>query len=195
MRPDAGAPRPPHRAPERILLLRSGRHLRVAMDALAARYPGCRIAVVGTPGCEAAVAQAGLAPDDLFLYRAPRMQPLAFFFSTTAIAARRWRYDRVAILWNDPEGTGQGNVDRTAVAMSPGGYLAITPDGTIVSRRLLPQVRTECLRVGASIAVGAALAVLLYLPALVCAPLAAARGRLRRSSSERQARRIAAPSA
>jgi hypothetical protein len=137
------------------------------MEALAARYPGCHIGVVGTPGSESAAAQAGIAAEDYFLYRAPRVEPLAFFFSSAARATRRWRYDRVAILWNDPEGTGQGNVDRTALAMSPGGYVAITPDGTMVERALGPQLRTECLRVVTSLAVGAALGVFLYGPAYV----------------------------
>ena len=152
---------------ERILLLRSGRHLRVAMDVLAARYPGCHIGVVGTLGSEASLAQAGIAPEDTFVYRAARIEPAAFFFSRTALAVRRWRYDRIAILWNDPEGQGQGNVDRTELAMSPRGYAAITPDGSIVERSLMPQIRTECLRVAASLAVGAALGLLLYLPAMV----------------------------
>ena len=151
--------------PERILLLRSGRHLRVAMDALGGRFPGCRIGVVGTPGSRPAIEQAGIAPEDAFTYESARFQPLAFFFSRTALAVRAWRYDRVAILWNDPDGTGQGNVDRTACAMSPRGYLAITPDGTIVERAVLPQVRTEMLRVLASTGVAMALGLLLYVPA------------------------------
>lgn len=152
--------------PQRFLLLRSGRHLRVALDALRSYAPGCQIAVVGTPGSEDAIAQAAVAADDCFIYaKQPRLQPLAFFFSTTALRARRWRYDRVAILWNDPDGAGQGNVDRTALAMSLRGFLAITPDGTIVERSLWPQFHTECLRVAASIGVGAALGVLLYIPA------------------------------
>jgi len=151
--------------PERILLLRSGRHLRVAMDALSARFPGCRIGVVGTPGSRPAIEQAGIAPEDAFTYEGVRFQPLTFFFSRTALAVRAWRYDQVAILWNDPDGTGQGNVDRTACAMSPRGYLAITPDGTIVERALRPQVRTEMLRVVASTGVAMAVGLLLYLPA------------------------------
>jgi hypothetical protein len=142
----------------------------VALDALAAHAPGCRVAVVGTPGSEAAIAQAGVAPGDAFVYtKQPRFQPGAFFFSTTALAARRWRYDQVAILWNDPQGTGQGNVDRTALAMSPRGYLAIAPDGTIVERSLWPQVRTEAMRTAASIGVGAVLGLCLYLPAALAA--------------------------
>jgi hypothetical protein len=153
--------------PERILLLRSGRHLRVAMDALAARFPGSRIGVVGTPGSAPAIEQAGIAHDDVFTYEGARFQPLAFFLSRTAWAARRWRYDRFAILWNDPDGTGQGNVDRTACAMSPRGYLAITPDGGIVDRAVMPQLRIEALRAVASTGVVVVLGVLLYLPALV----------------------------
>lgn len=153
--------------PERILLLRSGRHLRVAMEALARRFPGCQIGVVGTPGSQPAMEQAGIAPGNRFVYEGARFQPLAFTFSRTALAARHWRYDRVAILWNDPDGSGQGNVDRTACAMSPRGYMAITPDGTIVDRAVVPQVRTELLRVAASIGVAAVLGVFLYLPALL----------------------------
>ena len=168
------------RQPERILLLRSGRHLRVAMDALAARFPACRIGIVGTPGSEAAIATADVASADAFIYGGRRLQPLAFLFSATAIRVRTWRYDRVAILWNDPDGTGQGNVDRTAFALSPRGYLAITPDGTIVERSPWPQLRLEALRVGASFAVASALGVLLYFPAMLAGLPAIAGGAFRR---------------
>ena len=165
--------------PRRILLLRSGRHLRVAMDALASRYPACRVGVVGTPGSDAALAQAAIAAGDCFIHPVPRLHPLTFFFSRTALAVRRWRYDRVAILWNDPDGTGQGNVDRTALAMSPRGYLAITPDGTIVERSLWPQVWTECLRAAASLAIAGVLGAFLYGPALVAGVGRALTARLR----------------
>jgi hypothetical protein len=159
--------------PERILLVRSGRHLRVAMDALAACSPGCHIGVLGTPGAEVAMEQAGVAAADRFIYtRRARFSPLAFLLSPTALAVRRWHYDRVAILWNDPAGSGQGNVDRTALVMSPRGYLAIAPDGGIVERSSWPQLRRELVRAAASMAVGGALAALLYLPALVLKPFA-----------------------
>jgi len=161
---------------ERILLIRSGRHLQVAIDALAARFPGCAVGVVGTRGSEAAVAQAGVEPSDYFLYPASRIQPLAFALGATARAARRWRYDGVAILWHDPQGTGQGNVDRTAIAMSLGGYLAITPDGRIVERSSWRQLGTEAVRVVASIAVGSVLGVLLFGPAFAAARLPPALG-------------------
>jgi hypothetical protein len=161
--------------PERILLIRSGRHLRVAIDALAVYSPGCHVGVVGTPGSEVAMEQAGIAAADRIIYtRRPRFSPLAFFLSPAAIAARLWRYDRIAILWNDPSGFGQGNVDRTALAMSPRGYLAIAPDGTVVERSPWPQVRREVARTAASVVVGGALGALLYLPAMVLRPFAAA---------------------
>jgi hypothetical protein len=150
---------------DRILLMRSGRHLGIALDALRARFPDCEVGVVGTPGSEAAVAQAGIAPADYFLYPAPRVQPVAFRLSATACAARRWGYDRVAILWNDPAGTGQGNVDRTAMIMSPAGYLAITPDGTVLERSSWRLAARESLRAVASLSIGAALGCLLFGPA------------------------------
>jgi hypothetical protein len=157
--------------PERILLLRSGRHLHVATGALAERFPGCHIGVVGTRGSRPAIEQAGVAAADLFVHDAARLQPLEFFFSGTARRIRRWRYDRVAILWNDPDGKGSGNVDRTACLMSPRGYVAVTPDGTVIDRALIPQVQMEMRRVVTSIGVAAVLGVLLYLPALVCSAL------------------------
>jgi hypothetical protein len=174
---------------KRILLLRSGRHLRVAMDALGQRFPGCRIGVVGTPGSQAAMVQAGIAPEDAFVYPATRFQPLAFAFSRTALAARRWRYDQVAILWNDPDGAGQGNVDRTACAMGPRGYLAITPDGSLIERAAMPQVWTEVVRVLASAAVATALGMLLYLPALFAGLLrtVARRGRAKAAGGPAEA--------
>jgi hypothetical protein len=156
----------PRRPSSRILLIRSGRHLHVAIDALRSYAPGCHIGVVGTAGSEQAIAQAGVAAADCFIYtKRSHLQPLSFFFSTTALRARTWGYDRVAVLWNDPLGTGQGNVDRTALAMSPSGFLAIAPDGTIVERSSWAQIRNECRRIVASLGTGTALAVLLYLPA------------------------------
>jgi hypothetical protein len=157
--------------PKRILLLRSGRHLRVAMDALAARFPGCRIAVVGTASSRPALELAGIAAFDTFIYSGSRFHPLGFIISSTARAVRRWRYDQVAVLWNDPDGRGQGNVNRTALAMSLRGYLAITPDGTVVERALLPQLGTEVLRAVVSIGIAAVIGLLLYVPALVALPL------------------------
>lgn len=170
---------------KRILILRSGRHLRVAMEALDQRFPGCQIGVVGTSGSQAAMTQAGIAPEDGFIYPATRFQPLAFAFSRTAFAVRRWRSDHVAILWNDPEGAGQGNVDRTACAISRRGYLAVTPDGGLIERAVLPQMWTEVVRVFASIGVAAVLGLVLYLPALTCGLCASAVRRLTRAHEPR----------
>ncbi len=172
--------------PERILVLRSGRHLQVALRSLRERFPACHIGVVGTPGSRPAIEQAGIAPEDAFTCDAPRFRPLSFLFSRTTVAARQWRYDGVAILWNDPEGTGQGNVDRTACLLSPRGYLAITPDGSIVEREVLPQVRTELLRLVASIGTAAALAVLLYVPAVALRTVTTMTRRVRRQGSQGQ---------
>jgi hypothetical protein len=152
---------------ERILLLRSGRHLHVALAALQAHAPGCEVAVVGTPGSELAIEQAGIAAANTLIFsKRPRFSPAAFFFSTTALAARAWRYTRVAVLWNDPDGVGQGNVDRTAFTLAPGGFLAIAPDGRVIERTLWPQVRRELLRTVTSVGIAIMLGAL-YLPALL----------------------------
>jgi hypothetical protein len=153
--------------PERILLLRSGRHLQTAIAALRSRWPSCEIAVVGTPGSEAAIAQAGVEPRNTFIYtRRARFSPGMFFFSTTAVAVRVWRFDQVAVLWNDPDGAGQGNVDRTAFLLAPRGFVAITPDGSVVERRVAPQIRREGRRALLSIGMALVLSAL-YLPALI----------------------------
>ena len=158
------------RAPsERVLLIRSGRHLRVAIDALRERFPDCQIAVVGTPGSEPVIEQAGIAPADIFTYGAkPRFTPVAFAGSRAARAARRWGFTRVAVLWNDPDGRGQGNVDRTAFVLAPRGFLAITPDGSVVERSPVRQLTYETRRALVSLAAGVVLGAL-YLPAVVVA--------------------------
>jgi hypothetical protein len=153
--------------PERILLLRSGRHLELAIAALQAQIPGCEIAVVGTPGSEAAIASAGVPGARTFIYRRrSRFTPLAFGVSPTGVAARCWRFDRVAVLWNDPDGSGQGNVDRTALLLAPLGFLAVTPDGRVTERRVWPQIRHEALRAMTSVATAVVLAAL-FIPALL----------------------------
>jgi hypothetical protein len=152
---------------ERVLLLRSGRHLQVALKALETFSPGCEVGVVGTPGSERAIEQAGVPASNTFIYsKRSRFTPAAFFFSTTAVATRAWRFDRVAVLWNDPDGTGQGNVDRTALTLAPWGVLAITPDGRVVERTIWPQVRHELCRTMTSIGTAMMLGAL-YLPALL----------------------------
>ena len=136
---------------ESVLLLRTGRHLPVALRAIERAWPGCDVAVVGTPGSEAVIEQAGVPIERIFVYRtAPTFQPFAFWRSGIARAARRRGYRRLAVLWNDPEGTGQGNVDRTAFLQSPSGFIAITPDGRLIERRITVQVGYEVRRAAAS---------------------------------------------
>jgi hypothetical protein len=153
---------------KRIVLIRSGRHLAVALAALEAHAPGCEVAVVGTPGSEHVIEQAGIPRERIHVYaKRPRFTPLAFAFSTTSVAARLWRFDEVAVLWNDPDGKGQGNVDRTALTLSSGrAFLAVTPDGRVVERSMWPQIAHEVRRAVASVAAAMVLGAL-YLPALL----------------------------
>lgn len=151
----------------RVLLLRTGRHLQVALTALAARWPGCEFAVVGTPGSEPAIAQAGVPAERTFVYdAAPTFQPAAFRFSRAGRAARGWGFDHLAVLWNDPAGSGQGNVDRTAFWLAPFGFVAVTPDGGLVDRSLWPHVARQARRAAVSL-VAAPVLGLLFVPAWV----------------------------
>lgn len=152
---------------DRILLLRTGRHLQVALSALQSYMPGCEVGVVGTPGSERAIEQAGVPAANAFVYaKRSRFTPIAFFFSSTALEARWWRFTRVAVLWNDPDGAGQGNVDRTALTLAPRGFLAITPDGRVIERTIWPQVRHEMCRAMTSVATAVMLGAL-FLPAML----------------------------
>lgn len=151
---------------ERILLIRSGRHLAIACTALEARNPRCEISVIGTPGSERAIEQAGIPPERTYIYsRRTRFTPIAFITSATAWRVAG-RFDRVAVLWNDPDGRGQGNVDRTAFALAPRGFVAITPDGSVIQRSWLPLIGFEIRRTVTSLATAVVLGAL-YLPALL----------------------------
>ena len=107
--------------PERVLLLRSGPSPALAMDALRTRWPECGLRVVGTPGSEPAIVRRRhRIRQTSFIYtKRPRFSAARVLLQPTALAARAWRFDRVAILWNDPDGAGQGNVDRTAFLLAP----------------------------------------------------------------------------
>lgn len=156
--------------PERILLFRSGRHLRVAIDALQRQSPGCDITVVTTPAGTAALDEAGVAHDRRVFYdRTPFFQPVAF--ATSGAARLIWqRYDRVCVLWSNPEGAGHANVDRTALLVSPSGFTAVTADGHLVDRRTWPVVKQETSRAARSVLVWGGVALLVFLPARLLRP-------------------------
>ncbi len=122
--------------PERVVLIRSGRHVGVAIAALRAAYPGCQVTIVTTPAGEASLRQAGVPESELLIYRT-RPQFDAWPFLRSGVPLRLWRrgYDRVAVLWQDPAGADRANVDRAALLLSPRGFDAITPDGTLIKRR------------------------------------------------------------
>lgn len=154
--------------PERILLLRSGRHLSVALDVLRRTYPGCRVCAIATPGTEAALAKEGLGPDDYFIYDArPQFDAWPLLTSGLYVRARRRGYDRVAALWLDPDGSDRANVDRAALLLSPAGFDAITPDGQLLRRRAWTMAAREARRAVLSLATLACLGALLYGPARV----------------------------
>ncbi|MGE3176939.1 MAG: hypothetical protein AB7O32_05690 [Vicinamibacterales bacterium] len=154
------------RRPERILLFRSGRHLQVAIDALRSDAPGCAITVVATPPAVPLLKQAGIDEAHRLIYtETPFFRPFRFLFSRAGLRALAGRFDRVCVLWNDPDGSGHANVDQTALLVSPGGFTAITADGRLLPHRTAPLVAREGRRAIRSIAVGAALTLGLFLPA------------------------------
>ncbi len=156
------------RQPERILLIRSGRHLAVALDVLRRAHPGCHVWVIATPGAESALAAAGIGADDAFVYdAAAKFDAWPLLTSGLYFRALARGYDRVAVLWQDPDGLDRANVDRTALLLSPSGFEAITPDGQLFSRSVSAIVSRQARIAARSIATLAVLGALLYGPALV----------------------------
>lgn len=158
--------------PDRILLIRSGRHLQVALEILQRRYPGCHVSVVATPGTAAARLQANIAPEDWIVYDAhPQFD--AWPMLRSGLAGRMWTrgFDRVAVLWQDPDGSDRANVDRAAALLAPRGFDAITPDGTLVRRQPAAFVMRQFRMMLCSAVMRALLALALYVPASIVASL------------------------
>ncbi|MGE3276408.1 MAG: hypothetical protein AB7O67_14945 [Vicinamibacterales bacterium] len=163
--------------PERVLVIRSGRHLHVALEAVRRRMPGATIAVLATPGTEAGLEQLGVYRSRQFIYRAaPTFD--AWPLLRSGLAVRLWahRFDRVVALWLDPDGSDRANVDRAALLLSPGGFDAVTPDGSWHHRRGAALAFGELRRAARSMAIDAALTCLLFLPARLGRVIAGHRG-------------------
>ncbi len=154
--------------PDRIVLIRSGRHLQVALDVLRREYPGCEVTVIATPGTDAARLQAGIDERHWVIFdRGAKFD--AWPMIRSGLAARLWArgFDRAAVLWQDPDGSDRANVDRAASVLAPRGFDAVTPDGTLIRRRTSSFIARELAGALASIATAAVLWLALYLPALV----------------------------
>lgn len=157
--------------PERILLFRSGRHLQVAIDALRSDSPSCDITVVATPAAVPVLEQQGIDASHRLLYdRTKFFQPWSFITSGAGVRAITGRFDRVCVLWNDPDGAGQVNVDHTALMVSPFGFTSITADGSLIDHRTAGIVRREATRAASSMGVALALGFFLFLPARLLRP-------------------------
>lgn len=151
------------------------------MAALRAVSPDCEITVVARPEAAPALDQAGIDATHRITYdRTPFFRPVPFFSSLAGRHARAGRFDRVCVLWNDPCGAGQANVDYTALTVSPRGFTAITPDGTIHRRHSAANLHREAGRAAMSLAVAAFLGLTLFLPARL---LALRRGGVREEAS------------
>lgn len=162
------------RRPERILLFRSGRHLQTALRALAAASPACDVTVVATPGGVPALDEAGIRPDRRIIYdRTPLFEPWAFLRSRAGVQASTQRFERVCVLWTDPDGTGHANVDQTALVISPRGFTAITADGRLIDRTTGAAMRREATRALRSLGLALVLGLVVFLPARVLRPFRA----------------------
>ncbi len=157
--------------PERILLFRSGRHLGAAIEALRLESPNCEITVVAAPAAVPVLEQQGIDASHRVLYdRTPFFRPWPFITSAAGARALAGRFDRVCVLWNDPDGEGQVNVDHTALSISPFGFTAITADGSLIEHRTAAIVRRELARAASSAGIAILLGLCLFLPARLLRP-------------------------
>ena len=162
------------RPPERILLFRSGRHLARALRVLADVSPGCDVTVVTTPAGLPALDEAGVPPERRILYdRTPFFHPWPFLRSSAGARLLLQRFDRVCVLWTDPDGAEHANVDQTALAISPRGFTAITADGRFIERQTWSVVRRELSRACRSLGLAALLGIFVFLPARLLRPFRA----------------------
>jgi hypothetical protein len=160
--------------PDRVLLFRSGRHLGAALDALRADAPGCEITVVATPAAVRLLDELGIEARHQIIYdRTPFFQPWPFITSAAGARALAGRFDRVCVLWNDPDGSGQANVDQTALLISPSGFTAVTADGRLIVHHTARMLARELARAVASVGIAAVLGLCLFLPARLCRPFRA----------------------
>jgi hypothetical protein len=145
-----------------IVLFRSGRHIQAAAKALRSQYSGCRLVVVTQPGTGQILDQLEIGAEDRYIYGATKFfSPFRFAFSAAGRRLRSRSFDRIAVLWNDPQGTGSINVNRTALLLAPKGFLAVTPGGSIIEQDTWIYARREAVRTIYS--VGALLVILLML--------------------------------
>jgi len=156
---------------DNVVLLRSGRHLRVAVETLTNIFPGRRLLVVSQPGTETILDQLGIEEGQRIIYGARRFfSPLAFACSAAGRRLRREGIGDVAVLWNDPEGMGQSNVNRTALLLSPKGFLAIAPDGSVHRQWTVAVLGRETRRILWSTGAWILIQVFLLLPAALLRP-------------------------
>ncbi len=128
------------RHPSTTLLLRSSRHVGTAVHALRQRNPAARIVVLTRPGAEAALAEAAVAPEDQWPFDRNRFSPAAMM-PLVAHRLRGVRLGSVAILADNEEGRGFGNVIASAYCLFPRSVVAVLPDGSIHTLSVLSLIR------------------------------------------------------
>ena len=146
-----------------ILLLRSARHLFTAVRVLRTRFPESRITVASQTGTDELLDLLDIPADQRVLGPWRQFTPTALLRTAVGRALRRRRFDEVAVLWLDPDGRGYGNVNRAALLLAPGGFLAITPTGDLIRqtprRVLTAEARVAARSMAAAILIGALLVV------------------------------------
>ncbi len=127
-----------------ILLLRSGRHVVRAAQALRTAFPGTDLFVLTRTGDDAALDEAEVDLAHRRPYVGRRFSPVGVL----ALALRRLLglepAGRVAVLWATPDGLGFDNVTWAGFTLAAGGVLAITPDGTVAEVRPWRLLQARC---------------------------------------------------
>ena len=151
----------------RILLLRTARHLDTALGALRNAYPAARISVCAGSASESVLDAAGVDRSDRVIGEWSHFSPSTLLRSPTGRKLLRGHRDVVAVMWMDRDGRGQDNVTRSALLLSPRGFIAILPDGSWRRHSGRRAMVRELARAVRSMAVAVAVLTLLLIPARV----------------------------
>ncbi len=130
----------------RVVVLRTSRFLRTAVDAVRERWPGCDIRVVYQRGADADVRAAGVEPEPVLRIDAPRLTASAFLGTRAFRRVLAWHPDAVVLQWWNPRGDGHAAADRAALLLLAPRLVAVLDDGSVVPTTWAARARRPAVR-------------------------------------------------
>ncbi len=117
----------------RVLVLRSSRHLEVALRATAARWPSAQLMVVCQPGHETEVVTLDRGPR-LAVFPYSRITPWTWMWSKAAWGALAWRPDEVVVQLPAATIRRSWLLGVVAIMAGRGAFWCVLPDGRMIQQ-------------------------------------------------------------